>query len=112
MPQAHSFNGAPLPPFVYLGRYRRHSRDKLDQAFLLCFCLLQAIKNRMVGSPGNKATAKLLVVIPSEFPCVSYSPHTLAYKVAVQGFHPFYGLFVSLSYQVLAYFWLACCVDR
>ena len=29
--------------------------DKMDQAFPLCFCMLQAIKNLMGGMPGNKA---------------------------------------------------------
>ena len=31
------------------------SCDKMDQAFPLCFCILQAIKNWMGGMPGNKA---------------------------------------------------------
>ena len=37
---------APLP--VYLGR---HLRDRMDQAFLLHSCILEAIKNWMVGRP-------------------------------------------------------------
>ena len=52
-PQARSFDGGPLPPSVYLGR---HSRDNIYQAFPLCFCILQAIKNWTVGRPGNEAT--------------------------------------------------------
>ena len=30
-----------------------HSRDKMDQAFPLCFFTLQPIKSWMVGRPGN-----------------------------------------------------------
>ena len=41
-PQAHSFDGGPLPPSVYLGRHWR-SRDKIYQAFPLHFCILQAL---------------------------------------------------------------------
>ena len=41
----HSFDGGPLPPSVYLGRHWRHSCDKMDQAFPLCYCILQAIEN-------------------------------------------------------------------
>jgi len=29
---------------------------KMDQAFPLCFCILQAIKNWMMGRPGNEAS--------------------------------------------------------
>ena len=29
--------GGPLPPSVYLGRHWRHSHEKMDQAFPLCF---------------------------------------------------------------------------
>ena len=35
--QAHSFNGGPLPPSVYLGRHWHHLHDKIDQAFLSLF---------------------------------------------------------------------------
>ena len=38
---------------VYLGRYSHHLRDKWYQAFPLCFCIVQGIKNWMVGRPGN-----------------------------------------------------------
>ena len=44
-----------LPP-VFLGRHWRHSHDKMDQAFPLCFCILQAIKNWTVGRTLNEAT--------------------------------------------------------
>ena len=57
--QAHSFDGGPLPPSVYLGRHWRHSCDKMDQAFPLCFCTLQAIKNWMVRRPGNEAMSSV-----------------------------------------------------
>ena len=46
----------PLPPSVYLGRHWCHSRGKIDQAFPICFCVLQAIKHWTVGRPGNEAT--------------------------------------------------------
>ena len=42
-------------PSVYLGRHWHHSHDKCSQAFSLCFCILQAIKNWMVGRPWNEA---------------------------------------------------------
>ena len=48
-PEAHFFSiRDPSPPSVYL-------RDKMDQAFPLCFCILQAIKNWIVGRPVNEA---------------------------------------------------------
>ena len=40
-------------PYPSLCLHRYHSRDKLDQAFSLCFCMLQAIKNWMVWRPEN-----------------------------------------------------------
>ena len=46
------FQWGTLPPSVYLGRYWRHSCDKIYQAFPLHFCLLQAIENWT--RPGNK----------------------------------------------------------
>ena len=54
--EMHSFNQRPLPPFVYLGKHWRHSRDKLDQASPLRFCILQVIKNWMVGRPRARET--------------------------------------------------------
>ena len=33
-----------------------HSLDKMDQAFPLHFCILQAIENWMMGRPGSVAT--------------------------------------------------------
>ena len=54
-PLAHSFDGGPLPPSVYLGKHWCISRDKISQAFLLHLCILQAIKNLTVGRPGNEA---------------------------------------------------------
>jgi len=49
------FDQGPLPLSVYLGRHWRHSCDKWYQAFPLRFCILQAIKNWMVGRPGKEA---------------------------------------------------------
>ena len=46
--------GDPSPP-VYL------SHGKMDQAFLLHFRILQAIKNWMVGRSGNKAITKCVI---------------------------------------------------
>ena len=51
----HSCDGGPLPPSVYLGRHWCHSHDTMNQAFPLCFCMLQVIKNWVVGRPGNEA---------------------------------------------------------
>ena len=50
-----SFNWEPLSP-VHLGRRWRHSRDKIDQDYPLCVCILQAIKKWKVWRPGNEAT--------------------------------------------------------
>ena len=52
-----SFDQWPLPPSVYLGRHWHHSCDKWYQAFPLHFCILQPIKNWMVGRPGNEANS-------------------------------------------------------
>ena len=38
-----------------LGRHCRHSHDKMDQAFPLRYCILQAIKNWTVGRSWNEA---------------------------------------------------------
>ena len=46
-----SFDRGLLHPSVDLGRHQRHSRDKMDQAFPLRFCILQAIKNWTLGRP-------------------------------------------------------------
>ena len=51
--------GDPCPPSVYLRRCWHHSRDKKDQAFPLCFCKLQVIKNWTVRRPGNKTASNL-----------------------------------------------------
>jgi len=40
-------------PYPSLCLHRYHSCDKLDQAFSLCFSMLQAIKNWMVWRPEN-----------------------------------------------------------
>ena len=52
-------SGTPPPISVYLGRHWRHLHNKMDQAFPLRFCILQAINNCtvVVGRPKNKATA-------------------------------------------------------
>ena len=42
------------PPSVYLGKYWCYSHDKWYQAFPLCSCILQAIKNWMVGGLVTK----------------------------------------------------------
>ena len=63
-----SFDGDPSPPSVYLGRHWCHSRDKIYQAFPLCFCILQVIKNWTVGRPGNEASH--YVRSPSTYICV------------------------------------------
>ena len=53
-PQACSFNRASLP--LCLPRKTKcHSCNKMDQASPLHFCILQVIKNWMVGRPGNEA---------------------------------------------------------
>ena len=49
-PLHHSILHHLIPPPLH------HSTDKMDQAFPLHFCILQAIKNWTVGRPGNKAT--------------------------------------------------------
>ena len=48
-----SFNWWPLSNSVYLGRHLSYSHDTMHQAFPLCFCILQAIKNWMMERPGN-----------------------------------------------------------
>ena len=65
------------PSSVYLGRHWRHSCHTMDQAFPIHFCTLQAIKNWMVGKPGNEATRHVISVPrPSMFfvalllPCI------------------------------------------
>ena len=40
-------------PSVYLGRHWHHTCEKMDQAFPLCFYILQAIKNWTVGRPRD-----------------------------------------------------------
>ena len=54
--QLCSFDGEPLLPPFCLDRHWCHSCNKMNQAFPLCFCILQAIKNRTVGRPGNQAS--------------------------------------------------------
>ena len=46
-----------------LGRHWHHSHDKMDQAFPLCFCILQAIKNWMMGRPGNEASIYMFQIL-------------------------------------------------
>ena len=41
------------PPPLCLSRWTRHSCDKMSQAFPLCFCILQVIKNWTVGRPAT-----------------------------------------------------------
>ena len=54
--QASSSFFGPLPSSVYLYQQTKcHSHDKMDQAFHLRFCTLQAIKNWTVGRSGNEA---------------------------------------------------------
>ena len=44
------------PPPLCLPRWTQHHlHDKMDQAFPVRFCILQTIKNRMLGRPGNEA---------------------------------------------------------
>ena len=50
--------GDPSSVYLHVGRHWRHSCDKMDQAFPLRFCILQAIKNWTVGRPGNEATTE------------------------------------------------------
>ena len=40
---------------VYLGRYSPHLHHECSQAFPLHFRILQVIKKRLMGKPGNKA---------------------------------------------------------
>ena len=65
--EMRSFDGGSLPPSVYLGRYWHHSRDKMDQAFPLRFCTLQAIKNWTVERPENEASPFLASFPGSSF---------------------------------------------
>ena len=51
-----SFDWIPLLPSVYLLIH-----DKMDQAFPLCFCILQTIENWAVGRPGNEPIPTLLL---------------------------------------------------
>ena len=53
-PLAHSFDGGLPSLSVYLGRHWRHSHDKMDQAFLLRFCILEAIKTGRWESLGTR----------------------------------------------------------
>ena len=62
-PQVHSFDGGPLPPLSTLVDTDVIHVIKMDQAFPLHFCILQAIKNWTVGRPGNEAKAKVQVGI-------------------------------------------------
>ena len=50
-----SYNDRALPPHVYPHVYLM-SCMWLSQAFPLCFCILQAIKNLRREQPGNEAT--------------------------------------------------------
>ena len=45
-------------PLSSSGRHWRHSRDKMDQAIPRYFCILQAIKNWMVGARKQKVKLK------------------------------------------------------
>ena len=47
-----SFNWGPLPPFVYTDVIHV---VKCSQAFPLCVCILQVVKNWTVGRPRNEA---------------------------------------------------------
>ena len=59
------FHSRILPsPSSYLGRYWRHSHDKMGQAFPICFSILQAIKSGCWGRPGNKAVKDQLNTLP------------------------------------------------
>ena len=59
-PLVRSFDRGPLPPSVYLGWHWCHSHDTWYQTFPLHFCILQVIKNWMVGRPGNEARQWML----------------------------------------------------
>ena len=50
--------------FLHNRGFKGHSRHEIDQAFPLCYHILQAIKNWMVGRPGNEATLKPTEIIP------------------------------------------------
>ena len=52
--EARSFNGTPSNS-IYLSRHWHYSHDIMDQAFPLCFCILQVIKIWTVGRTGNEA---------------------------------------------------------
>ena len=45
-------------PLSSSGRHWRHLRDKMDQAVPRHFCILQAIKNWMVGAGKQKVELK------------------------------------------------------
>ena len=72
--KVRSFDWGPLPPSVYLGRRWRHSRDKKDQVFPLCFCILQAIKHWTVGRPENKS---------SRYPHIVFNKKHTAYVIPI-----------------------------
>ena len=50
--------------FLHNRGFKGHSRHEIDQAFPFCYCILQAIKNWMVGRPGNEARLKPTEIIP------------------------------------------------
>ena len=55
------FHRGPLPPSVYL---HRHSHDKMDQAFLLRFCILQSKTGQWEGL-GTRLLFCMLMVLKS-----------------------------------------------
>ena len=85
---------------TYNGRHWRHWRDKLDQAFPLCFCMLQVIKYWVVERPGNEARSntpelhRYIVMWGTFYEC-SQSPNMqyLDYQITVY----FYSFVTCLS---------------
>ena len=94
--KTHPFYQGLLPPSVYLRRHRHRSRDKCSQASPLHFCILQVIKNRTVGRPGNEAIWEVLIKHHGQL--------TVQLCVAtIQGWHLFLCTSRSTIYNELLY---------